>query len=193
MGHMKNQLRGWQEEFSFDMHNAIYLAIIFSLILASLSLMQISSASMWVVWSRGKPLHPAILMGTFSVITTTVGMFFWVMYYWHIQDSGETSTYYDVAARCLIVSSKTVMQVLFMIQAHGHSVCSAEIPWRQHFELVGGLLVFGGCSFMLEVWSDSEFWGTSTEYVYDTRSGICLVAFDCFLLWLYLSRCYDTL
>merc|ERR1712232_205358 len=51
---------------------------------------------------------------------------------------------------------------------------------------------FGGLSILLEMWGESEFHNTTTEYVYDTRPGMTLVAFDLFFLWAYVSRSFKT-
>merc|ERR1712232_1079366 len=51
---------------------------------------------------------------------------------------------------------------------------------------------FGGLSILLEMWGESEFHNTTTEYVYDTRPGMTLVAFDLFFLWAYVTRSIQT-
>jgi len=193
--HLTNPLQGWQNEFSVDMHNVIYMALAFSICLFGLSFVQISSMNQWAArcanksWSQ---LHPALLMVTAGVILATMGMLSWFMYFRQIQESGVGETYYDVAARGLLMSAKTLMQILFTMQSQGHSICTSELVLSNHQELVGGMVIFGILSFVLEIFSDTEFWSTTTEYVYDTRSGIALVAFDCFWLWMFVTRCYRT-
>eukprot|EP00971_Amphidinium_carterae_P297484 5910372-Amphidinium_carterae.1 len=59
-------------------------------------------------------------------------------------------------------------------------------------ELMGGLASFGCFSFILELWGDSEFRNTTTEYIYDTRPGMALLAFDMLWLWMFLSRSFKT-
>merc|ERR1711920_298485 len=61
-----------------------------------------------------------------------------------------------------------------------------------HIELVGGMIFFGGLSLALEIYGDSEFQNTTTEFIYDTRPGCVLVAFDVVWAWLYVNRSLKT-
>merc|ERR1712151_287325 len=70
--------------------------------------------------------------------------------------------------------------------------CTPHIMWNDHMELVGGMICFGCLSFVLELYGDSEFQNTTTEFIYDTRPGCVLVAFDIFWLWLYATRALRT-
>lgn len=193
--HFTNQLIGWEREFSMDTAGLIEVTLFICILLGALLLMQIGSLNDWVMRShmqRWDRLHPALLLVTAALVLAMLGEMAWFAYFLHFQSNGEGLVQYDVAARGLIMAAKTVMQILFMLQAQGQSISSPEISWVEHRELVVGQCVFGCLSFLLEVWSDSEFWTTSTEYVYDTRPGIALVAFDCLWLWMYASRSLRT-
>merc|ERR1711879_249043 len=47
-------------------------------------------------------------------------------------------------------------------------------------------------SFGLESWGDSLINSSTTEYIYDTRPGTILTAFDLLWFWLYISRSFAT-
>jgi len=84
------------------------------------------------------------------------------------------------------------MQVILLLLAQGECVATPGITWDNHWELVGGNSAFGAFSFLLELYGDSQFQSTNTEYIYDTRPGTALLAFDVFWMWMYASRSWAT-
>jgi hypothetical protein len=191
--HLTNQLIGWEREFSMDTAGLIEMTCGLCVLLGGLLVVQLGSLSEWMARSgRCDRLHPALHLVTGALTLATVGFMSWFAYFLHFQSNGVAEIWFDVFARGCIMAAKTVMQILFMLQAQGQSITSPDISWSDSSELVVGQFVFGCLSFILEVWSDSEFWSTTTEYVYDTRPGIALVAFDCLWLWMYVSKSFQT-
>lgn len=193
--HLVNQQLGWEREFSMDAVGVLETTILIVAVLGGLLAIQTASLMEWRARnssSRWIELHPALMLVTLALSMALMGEVSWLAYYWYFLERGEGSMIYDVVARGSIISAKTVMQILFMLQAEGQCITCPDVTWADHQELIWGQISCGVLAFMLEVWSDTEFWSTSTEYVYDTRPGIALVAFDCLWLWMYATRCFQT-
>jgi len=58
--------------------------------------------------------------------------------------------------------------------------------------MVSGMVLYAMLQFPLELWGDSEFRNTTTEYIYDTRPGMVLIAFNLLWTWMYISRSMQT-
>jgi len=194
--HLRNRLRGWQSELSMDVmgvcKTALILCATFGLVLAN----QFRSVHAWMALSgQGQwwRIHPVLLLLTCSSCLALFGSACWFIYYWHYMQDGEIYETWATLARLGILSAKTIMQLIMLLLAQGQCTCSSDIAWSDHSQLIWGMVAFGLLSFGLEVWGDTEFWSTSTEFVYDTRPGCLLVAFDIFWLWAYASRSYGTL
>jgi len=194
--HLMNRLRGWQGELSMDLmgvcKTALLLCAMFGLVLAT----QLRSVRAWMALSgQGQWLriHPVLLLLTYSSCLAFLGNACWSVYYWHYMRDGEIYETWANLARLGVLSAKTIMQIIMLLLAQGQCICSCDIAWSDHSQLIWGMAVFGLFSFGLEVWGNTECWSTSTEFVYDTRPGCLLVAFDIFWLWAYASRSYGTL
>jgi len=105
--------------------------------------------------SRWAELHPALMLVSMALGLAFVGELSWLAYYWDFLERGAGSMLYDVVARGAIVAAKTVMQILFMLQAEGQCVTSPDVSWDAHQELVWGQTACGIMGFILEVWSDT--------------------------------------
>lgn len=206
--HLKNPLQGWQSELSMDAVGVGWLALLLCGLFAGIAALQLSSAVQWAstcspggdVDSQFKTgrsrrilkLHPAIFLLSVAALLASAGEAAWLLHYWDLQSGGGLETTWATVGRALRTSAKTLLSVLLMLLARGQCVCTPDIAWDEHREIVGGLFVFGFFSFWLETWGDSEFRTTTTEYIYDTRAGMVLVAFDLVYLWLYASRSFST-
>merc|ERR1740130_2045538 len=84
------------------------------------------------------------------------------------------------------------MSTLLMILANGDCVCTVNIRWQHHREMVAGMVLYAFLQLPLELWGDSEFRSTTTEYIYDTRPGMVLIAFNLLWTWMYITRSYQT-
>lgn len=193
--HLENRLRGWQSEFSMDTMGVFATTLCLTAVFSGLMFVQLKSLREWrSLGSKGQTakVHPALMLLTYSTALSLGGTACWLVYYWLYMRSGEAFEKWATLARAGIVSAKTLMQIMLMLLAQGQCVCTPDIVWSEHQELVGGMVLFGVLSFCLELWGDTEFSSTTTEFVYDTRPGCALVAFDCLWLWTYSSRSLDT-
>jgi len=193
--HLQNQLKGREREFSMDRIGTESLTIGFCLLFAALLVLQISSLKMWRGTSRsGQWLkqHPALLMLTAAVVLALFGHMSWFWDCWGYQESGEDSDLWMLLGRGGIIASKATVSLLLILLASGECVCTPDIAWSSHRELVAGMVIFALIGLALELWGDSEFRSTTTEYIYDTRPGMMLVAFDFLWMWLYISRSWRT-
>lgn len=193
--HMNNTLRGWQSELSADHQGVPILAFLQAAVLCALASRQWKSAQEWSlqgVTRRCFRLHPAVMVITaasFLAAASSVGYF---VYFYHMLQG--VAAYRGLSAFCRagMIAAKTLISILLMMLARGQCVCTAELSWFEHKEVVFGLSVFGVLSFWLESWGSSEVTNTSVEYIYDTRPGTALVMLDMLWLYLYASRCWAT-
>lgn len=193
--HLENRMRGYQSEFSMDAMNVFGLTLVVCVLFVGLAWVQFKSFRMWREMSRtGRWLsvHPALILLTASTVLASAGEAAWFQYYCHFLRSGEALETWAIIGRAGIVSAKTLMSLLLMLFAQGECVCSPDVAWYSHRELVFGMALFGFLSFLLEVWGDSELRNTATEYIYDTSYGMVLVAFDVLWLWMFASRAWQT-
>jgi len=193
--HLENSLRGWQSEFSMDAMGVFTMTFCLNIIFGGLMFAQMRSLREWHGFghnSKTPKVHPALKMLSYSALLSLSGNVCWLVYYWYFMRSGDAPEYWAYLARLCIVSAKTVMQIMLMLLAQGQCVCSPDIIWADHSELVGGMVLFGCLSLGLELWGDTQFWTTTTEFVYDTRPGCVLVAFDVLWLWSFASKSYAT-
>jgi len=193
--HLENQQRGWQREFSMDTLGVPLATLFLAVVFCALAVVQVNSLRDWMKQSKvggWSNLHPAMLLLTFAVVLSALGMLLWTRYFVYYQEYGESLDAWGMLARAAIMSARTSISLLLMFLAHGDCVTVSEIQWDNRKEIAGGQTLFGILSFGLEAWGDSEFRSTTTEYVYDTRAGTVLVAFDILWLWLYASRCLQT-
>mmetsp|Transcript_60323 Transcript_60323/g.135876 ORF Transcript_60323/g.135876 Transcript_60323/m.135876 type:complete len:455 (-) Transcript_60323:48-1412(-) len=193
--HLVNPRWGWLSEFSMDVVTVCWLLPVFLLAFLALVAVQLLSMQEWHRrshaghWYR---LHPALILLTVGVIVGAVGQICWCIHYWRYLHDGEGSEPFAIVASAGTMIAKTIMSMLLMLLAHGECVCTPDVSWQLHQELMGGLASFGCFSFILELWGDSEFRNTTTEYIYDTRPGMALLAFDMLWLWMFLSRSFKT-
>merc|ERR1712159_912109 len=99
---------------------------------------------------------------------------------------------WNILGHACLVIAQNGMSTLLMILAYGDCICSVNIRWGTHYEMILGMVVYACLQLPLELWGDSEFRNTSTEYIYDTRPGIILVAFNLLWTWMYVSRSLQT-
>lgn len=193
--HLANELQGWQKEFSMDEQGMYMMTMMFMSVFGGLVALHSTSMQRWRELSRTgswMKLHPALQLVTAIAVFSAVGEAAWFLYYRQYQSKGEAAQHLAILGRGSIVAAKTCMSLLLMFFAQGECVCTPDILWHQHHELVSGMVGFGVFQFALELWGDSTFQNTTTEYIYDTTPGIVLVAFDCLWLWMYVSRSCKT-
>lgn len=193
--HLENKLRGWEVEFSMDQRGAFALALLSCVGFAGLMAVQAASLQKWRGISkrdRWTEVHPAILFLSASTLLALLGETATFVYYWYFQQSGEAPERWAIVGKAGLIGSKTLLSTLFMLLAHGECVCSPVICWERHREIAGGMALYGCLQFPLELWGESEYRTSTTEYIYDTRPGVVLVAFDCLWLWMYVTRSWYT-
>merc|ERR1712137_1290612 len=175
--------------------NVFYISIGFSIVPVGLGVVHFRSLHEWRFitrtshWSR---LHPALHLVSIAVFSAIAGEILWIAYFWKYRTNGLPNEYGDFFARLAMNVSKTTSSILLMLFAQGNCVCTADINWKEQRELVGGMCFFGFLSLILELWGDSDFRSTTTEFIYDTRAGTLLVAFDLLWLWMFTSRSFQT-
>eukprot|EP00419_Tripos_fusus_P071523 CAMPEP_0172872234 /NCGR_PEP_ID=MMETSP1075-20121228/92521_1 /TAXON_ID=2916 /ORGANISM="Ceratium fusus, Strain PA161109" /LENGTH=464 /DNA_ID=CAMNT_0013722547 /DNA_START=35 /DNA_END=1426 /DNA_ORIENTATION=- len=194
--HLSNRRKGWQSEFSMDSMGVLAMTAFFSLIFGVLLIVQLKSARAWQTLSRLGPqwvrTHPALQLLTAATCLSLVSSACWLHNYWHFMKLGESNDISANLARLGANAAKTVMQIILLLLAQGQCVCTPDLVWSDHTQLFIGNSVFGMLSLGLEIWGDSEFWSTTTEFVYDTRPGCILVAFDIYWFYSYASKSYET-
>lgn len=194
--HMTNPLKGAQSEISIDAQGVIFFACLQSILACSILMVQLKSARMWAAGGgntrRCCRLHPALLLLTAAAVAAACGSAGWLLYFGSLGRSGTTPQFTACLARVSIVAAKTLISLLLLLLARGQCVCTPEIEWRDHKELVAGLILFGFSSFWLETWGESDLRNMTTEYTYDTHPGTAVVAADLLFLYLYASRSFAT-
>jgi hypothetical protein len=193
--HLENKLRGWEVEFSMDQRGSFAMALLSSAVFAGLMAVQAASLQKWrgiTKRERWSEVHPALLSLSASTLLALIGSAATFVYYWYFQQSGEAPERWAVAGKAGLIGSKTLLSTLLMLLAHGECVCSSVICWERHREVAGGMALYGCLQFPLELWGESEYRNSTTEYIYDTRPGVVLVAFDVLWLWMYVSRSWQT-
>lgn len=193
--HLENKLRGWEVEFSMDQRGTFAMVLISCVIFAGLVAVQGASMQKWRVITkreRWSEVHPALLFLSASTLLALIGSAATFVYYWYFQQSGEAPEVWAIAGKAGLIGSKTLLTTLLMLLAHGECVCSPVISWERHREVAFGMALYGCLQFPLELWGESEYRNSTTEYIYDTRPGVVLVAFDCLWLWMYVSRSWQT-
>merc|ERR1719210_1284738 len=115
-----------------------------------------------------------------------------MFYFVGLQRSGSGSATAALLGRVGLISARTLFSILLLLLARGQLVCTPDIVWGDHKEVVLGMIVFGVMSFFLETYGESEFRSMTTEYIYDTRPGMALVGLSLLWLWLYVSRFWAT-
>jgi hypothetical protein len=193
--HLENKLRGLEVEFSMDQRGTFMVTLLTCVAFAGLVAVQSMSMHRWRTITRRNrwdEVHPAILMLSASTALAFAGQVATFVYYWYFQQSGEAPDRWAVAGKASVISSKTLISSLLMLLAHGECVCSPIVSWTRHREVAGGMALYGCLQFPLELWGESEYRNSTTEYIYDTRPGVVLVAFDVLWMWMYLSRSVQT-
>lgn len=194
--HLENTQRGWEAEFSMDQRGIYETSSAFCVVYAVLVAVQSASLQRWRLISKRNhnwyEVHPALLMCSAMTVLALVGQTCTFVYYMYYQKSGEAPEYWTFIGRACLVGAQNCMSTLLMILAHGDCVCSVHIRWQQHREMIFGMVVYACLQLPLELWGDSEFRNTTTEYIYDTRPGIILVAFNLLWTWMYITRCWQT-
>eukprot|EP00405_Crypthecodinium_cohnii_P038247 CAMPEP_0206537874 /NCGR_PEP_ID=MMETSP0325_2-20121206/7553_1 /ASSEMBLY_ACC=CAM_ASM_000347 /TAXON_ID=2866 /ORGANISM="Crypthecodinium cohnii, Strain Seligo" /LENGTH=458 /DNA_ID=CAMNT_0054035257 /DNA_START=583 /DNA_END=1959 /DNA_ORIENTATION=- len=208
--HMENPLQSWQRELSMDVVGVGWISALLAAAFIVVALVQLRSALQWSQASlsmkgnledsqskRGRYrrillLHPAVLLLTFASVASAAGECSWFFYYWDLIDGSADWNNWQLVARATRLAGKTCLSILMMLLSRGQCVCTPDIAWEENREVVGGLVVFGLAAFGLETWGDSLVNTSTTEYVYDTRPGTILVAFDLVWFWLYVSRAFAT-
>mmetsp|Transcript_38150 Transcript_38150/g.89480 ORF Transcript_38150/g.89480 Transcript_38150/m.89480 type:complete len:459 (-) Transcript_38150:113-1489(-) len=193
--HLQNPRWAWREEFSMDVISVCAILPVLLLAFVGLVAVQLNSMQEWRrrshagTWYR---LHPALILLTAGALVGLAGQCCWCVHYWRYMSDGQGYETFTILASAGTMIAKTIMSMLLMLLAHGECVCTPDVSWQLHQELMGGLAAFGLLSFGLELWGDSEFRSTTTEYIYDTRPGMVLLAFDVLWLWVFLSRSFQT-
>lgn len=193
--HLQNPMSGKDAEFSFDAIGISRITLGLSVVFAAVTAFQLNSINGWrastrtVQWGQ---VHPALLLVLAASSLATIGQACWLRYFWHYQHAGQGGDVWALAGRGGLVSARVLLSFVLLLLAQGECVCSPHITWAAHKEIVRGLGVFGVLSFMLELWGESELRSTVTEYVYDTRPGMVLVAFDILWMWIYATRAWRT-
>jgi len=184
-GHLENRLQGSRGELSMDepgVCETSFLVIVFGAVAAC----QMKSRRRWTEEQGGGPEA----LGLLSAATVAAGAASacWLQYYWGSSSNGRANVTWLFVGRAGGVFARTLLSMLLLMMAHGESVSSPGLDWLRHKELVSGMSIFGVLSFLLEIYGDTTLQSTTTEYIYDTRLGSALVAFDVFYLWVYCSR-----
>merc|ERR1719296_238432 len=109
-----------------------------------------------------------------------------------MQHSGLGNPSAALLGRAGFIVAQTLLSILLLLLARGQVVCTPDIVWQDHKEVVAGLMGFGVLSFFLETYGESEYRSMTTEYIYDTRPGMVVVGLSCMWLYLYASRCFAT-
>lgn len=194
--HLENTLRGWEAEFSMDQRGFYEMSFVFCIIYAGLVAVQLTSLHFWRGISKRShhwyEVHPALLLATACTFLALIGQTCTFVYFMYFARSGIAAEYWSTVGRASSVAAQNCMSTLLMILATGDCVCSVHIRWAQHREMIFGMVVYAILQFPLELWGDSEFRNTSTEYIYDTRPGMILIAFNLLYTWMYITRSWVT-
>jgi len=194
--HLQNTLRGWEAEFSMDQRFIFQTTFSFCIIFGGLVFVQLESLRRWRrISKRGHrwyEVHPALLLATACTLYALAGEICICACSMRFQQSGEAPELWSIVGRACLVIAQNCMSCLLMILATGDCVCSVHIRWAQHREMVGGMVLYAVLQLPLELWGDSEFRTTTTEYIYDTRPGMVLIAFNLLWTWMYVSRSWHT-
>lgn len=193
--HLTNRRVGEDSEFSFDAVGISRITFCLSIVFAAATAFQLNSINGWKASTRTAQwgqVHPVLLLVLAASVLATFGQVCWLMYFWHYQREGQGGDMWALVGRVGLVSARVCLSLILLLLAQGECVCSPNINWAAHREIVRGLVVFGVLSYMLEVWGESELRSTVTEYVYDTRPGMVLVAFDMLWMWIYTRRAWRT-
>eukprot|EP00929_Paragymnodinium_shiwhaense_P119614 TRINITY_DN91516_c0_g1_i1.p1 TRINITY_DN91516_c0_g1~~TRINITY_DN91516_c0_g1_i1.p1 ORF type:complete len:494 (-),score=87.43 TRINITY_DN91516_c0_g1_i1:23-1504(-) len=189
--HLVNSLGGSRQELSLD-EPGVREAFLLVLAFGAVATLHFQSCQRWSAEGRAADNHPVLGMLTLTVALAAVGSVGWLAYYWDYSSSGRSSSLWLLTGRLGLASARTLMQVLLLLLAQGDCVVSPGIHWQQNAEMVAGNCLFGALSFALEMYGDSQFQTTTTEYIYDTRPGTALVAFDVFWLWVFAKSSFQT-
>jgi len=194
--HLQNTLRGWEAEFSMDQRYIFEVSFGLCIMFGGLVFVQAESLRRWrQITRRGHhwyEVHPALLLAMACTLFALAGELCIFVNYMRFEQGGESSQLWSIVGRASMVVAQNCMSTLLMILAHGDCVCSVHIRWAQHREMVGGMVLYAVLQLPLELWGDSEFRTTTTEYIYDTRPGMVLIAFNLLWTWMYVSRSWQT-
>lgn len=193
--HLQNPRAGKDHEFSFDAVGICRLTLYLVVAFAGLTLLQVNSINAWKASTRTSQwgqVHPVLLLVLAASFLAAFGQACWLNYFWHYETEGHGGEMWALIGRGGVLSARIVLSLVLLLLAQGECVCSPHITWPAHKDILRGLAVFGVLSYMLELWGESELRSTVTEYVYDTRPGMCLVAFDMLWIWIYASRAWRT-
>lgn len=188
--HFVNKLRGVNQELSID-EPGVMVVFFLMLVFGAVAICQHQSVQRWREECLGAP-EEALNVVSMITYLATVGTVGWFFYYWGASMNGQGATLWLLIGRGGVASAKTLLSTFLLMLAQGECVSTRGLAWGKHSEMVGGNIAFGMLSFFLELYGDSQFQSTTTEYIYDTRPGIALVAFDMFWLWVYASRALAT-
>lgn len=192
--HLTNPELGSLSEFSIDTVRVASWVPLLLTVFVALACVQASSVSQWRL-SSGRSwikLHPACRLLSLSTFLAAVGQGCWALHWWTFGVTGVFWQSTEMLARGVTIGSKTSVSLILLLLAKGQVVCTPDIAWRTHRELVCGVLCFGFLCFLLEVWGDSDQRSTTTEYIYDTTAGVLLLLIDGIWLWTYMSTSFQT-
>lgn len=190
--HLQNPLQGSQVELSMDERGLALVAQAFMYLFGAIAGLQLWSVQQWSQSSR-RTSPPGQFMLSVAVGMAFVGQFWWRLYFQRYQESGEEMELQAGLARFCVTFGKTLVSMLLVLLAYGECVCRPGIDWAKHRDSMIGLTALGIFGFVLEMWSDSQARNSTTEYIYDTRPGMAFIALDLVWLWVYCSRCWQTL
>lgn len=189
--HLLNRLRVSRQELSMD-EPGVLETFLLALAFGAVATVHFKHLHRWRAETGDSEFPAPLRLLTASAVSAAFGAILWLAYYWSFSRSGRGMLLLLALGRGGAAAARTFMSLLLMLLAQGECVATSSIAWSKHAELVGGLFVFGALSFALELYGDSQFQTTTTEYIYDTTPGTLLVAFDLFWLWVYVTRAWRT-
>jgi len=188
--HLENLLQGSNSQLSMDEIGAVSISLLLAILFVGLVAAHGHSFLKWGERRCGVPAGHSLLAA--SLVLGLLGELCWLAFFMHYKASGQSADSFAFFARAFVAASKTLLQILLMLLAHGDCVCKHGIIWARQREMIGGMILFGLLGFALEVWGDREASNTPVEYIYDTRPGVALVALEMMWFYAYASRCWQT-
>eukprot|EP00401_Gymnodinium_catenatum_P039516 CAMPEP_0117479896 /NCGR_PEP_ID=MMETSP0784-20121206/12118_1 /TAXON_ID=39447 /ORGANISM="" /LENGTH=420 /DNA_ID=CAMNT_0005274331 /DNA_START=37 /DNA_END=1296 /DNA_ORIENTATION=+ len=181
--HMWNPLRGWQSELSIDRRDMVTVSGISFLVLACVALTQSYANSI----NTHTATHPMLRVLTAAALSAAGSAGLLLLHYMSIAFLSQNVQLLYLAAKLVQVTSKFLLMSILLFISRGkcvsHALCKQEV--LDMFKLFGPFCL--GC-FALELWGeDAESRKYTTDFVYTTHVGMCLILFDmlCFGAYAY--------
>lgn len=184
---MWNPRSGWQEEFSMDHYNSLYVSVVFMLIYLIMALFQFYANHLSPMTSK----HPLIAILSYALLSATSAMFFSAFHYVNFAMDGEGMPSIEIISKFLQAMSKFLLMSIVLLVSQGRCISISMQPgdiWR----LVGQLGPFCIFCFLLEVWGEvAESRKYTTEFVYATYYGWALILVDFFWFLVYATNLFN--